>query len=784
MTTSSFLSSSLLAALAALTLPLTARSQGQAMRNASPQIGYVYPAGAKQGTTVLVTFGGQGLARVDDVTCYGPGVTTRVLTHLQPLTQKQFQDLREEGEKLQAKRAAMTQAPSPGATAPAWTEADTSRAAEIRALMGYRVNRQLAPAIAEAVTVELTLAPDAPPGPREFRLHSPDGLSNPLSFWVGTLPEFSEVPAHPNTAPPGERGPAAPEPKARPPVPRDVTLPAWVSGQILPGEVDRIRFHAHAGQRIIASVQARSLIPYLADAVPGWFQAVLRLTDEAGREVAFNDDSHFNPDPTLSIAVPRDGTYVLEINDALYRGRQDFIYRIALGELPLITGLFPLGGTAGQSQDVRLEGWNLRTTQAIIDGRVRAPGRMEFSCQTNGLPSNAVAFAFDRDPEQNEAEPNDFQAPATLAALPLILNGRIDRPGDVDAFRFHAEAQQPVVIEVVARRLQSPLDSRLELLDPNGKVVATNDDTDDKAAGLLAHQADSRIYYVPIQSGVHTVRLSDSQHQGGSTYAYRLHLRPARPDFELRVTPSAINLRAGTHQPITVYALRHDGFDGPIELGIQGRAGVFLLNGGRIPPGQDSVRLTLTTQADAGVAPQRVTLHGRATLNGRVEVREAVPCDDRMQAFAYHHLVTARELLVTVVGNSRGFRSPLRLLDRPPLRLTGGAPTRLRVAVPAVRSDQSLHAELSDGPAGIALTESNVRGENLELVFTADPAKIKPGTQGNLIVRVSGERSPADRAKGPNRTRSPAVTLPAIPYEIQALSAERPQENQRLSARN
>ena len=43
---------------------------------------------------------------------------------------------------------------------------------------------------------------------------------------------------------------------------------------------------------------ARELVPYLADAVPGWFQATLVLYDKKGKEVAYADDYRFNPDPT------------------------------------------------------------------------------------------------------------------------------------------------------------------------------------------------------------------------------------------------------------------------------------------------------------------------------------------------------------------------------------------------------------------------------------------------------------------------------------------------------
>jgi hypothetical protein len=49
---------------------------------------------------------------------------------------------------------------------------------------------------------------------------------------------------------------------------------------------------------------------------------------------------------TLHFSVPKGGEYTIEIRDALYRGREDFVYRIAIGELPFVTSAFPLGGRA------------------------------------------------------------------------------------------------------------------------------------------------------------------------------------------------------------------------------------------------------------------------------------------------------------------------------------------------------------------------------------------------------------------------------------------------------
>ena len=124
---------------------------------------------------------------------------------------------------------------------------------------------------------------------------------------------------------------------------------------------------------VVVDVRARHLIPYLADAVPGWFQAVMVLRDEAGKEVAFVDDYRFEPDPVLFYEVPEGGVYELTIRDSIYRGREDFVYRIALGEIPLVTGIFPLGGRTGDSTTVALTGWNLPETTLTVDARGDAP---------------------------------------------------------------------------------------------------------------------------------------------------------------------------------------------------------------------------------------------------------------------------------------------------------------------------------------------------------------------------------------------------------------------------
>ena len=149
-----------------------------------------------------------------------------------------------------------------------------------------------------------------------------------------------------------------------------------------------------------------------------------------------------------------------------------------------------------------------------------------------------MPFVIDSLPECLEREPNDEPTTAQPVTLPIIINGRIDPPGDCDVFRFEGRAGQKIVAEVNARRLDSPLDSVLRLTDANGRQLAYNDDYIDKGAGLLTHHADSLIAVTLPADGTYYLHLADVESKGGPEYAYRLRISEPRPDFALLVVPS------------------------------------------------------------------------------------------------------------------------------------------------------------------------------------------------------------------------------------------------------
>ncbi len=160
--------------------------------------------------------------------------------------------------------------------------------------------------------------------------------------------------------------------------------------------------------------------------------------------------------------------------------------------------------------------------------------------------------------------------------------------------------------EVYARRLDSPLDSVLRLTDAAGRQIAFNDDYMDKGNGLDTHHADSRISIKLPADGTYFVHLGDVQQRGGPSYGYRLRVSAPQPDFALRVVPSSINVRPVAPVPITVYALRKDGFSGEISLALKDAPAGFVLSGARVPAGEDRVRLTLAAPPAPSEEPVRL----------------------------------------------------------------------------------------------------------------------------------------------------------------------------------
>jgi hypothetical protein len=691
----------------------------------SQYIGYVYPAGGQQGTTFPIRLGGQGLVYASDLVVTGEGVTVRLVDYYRVFDNQEMSFLNQQLNELRKKETTISDElaakmgsfefpaaigpeggsdggrflicpvcasanpldatfcvkcrtklekpkdPPPGAQDPKGDAPKSEKEAAKDKLID-RIQKRFAedertPAVrsqTELVFAEVTVAPDAKPGRREIRVITKRGVSNPLPFYVGQVPEVARKPMKTCQLPVLGKESLAQRKRPLEEVEMRVTVPCTMNGQIAPGEVNRYRFQANKGQRLVISAKARDLVPYVADGVPGWFQAVLRLSDSSGKELAYNDDFRSNPDPVIYFEVPEDGEFVLAIHEALFRGRESFVYRITVVELPFVTSIFPLGGRVGQPVKIEMDGWNLEKATLSPPSPDAKPGTHLLAAINGTLVSNFVPFALDTLPEALDQEPNDEPAKAQKVTLPIIINGRSDRPGDLDIFEVEGKAGETIVAEVTARRLGSPLDSFLTVTGADGKIIALNDDHFDVGSGMNTDHADSYLMAKLPGDGKYYIHLGDTRRQGGKEYAYRLRISQPQPDFELRLIPAQICIPSKGSASVTVFAIRKDGYDGPINLSFKDLPKGLESPGATLGAAQEAVGVAVKTTLAAMEAPVNVTLIGTAKIGDREVVHAVVPSEDKMQAFLWRHLLPAETLPVLVFDPS--YQSPADRI-RPPI---------------------------------------------------------------------------------------------------------------------
>ncbi len=128
-----------------------------------------------------------------------------------------------------------------------------------------------------------------------------------------------------------------------------------------------------------------------------------------------------------------------------------------------------------------------------------------------------MAFEVGELPEVIEQEMDGDPLPVNVA-LPVTINGRIFPREDVDLWQFSAKKGETYYAEVSAARLGSPLESRLQVLDPDGQPIVEN-------AGFFG--ADAFVHFTAPRDGEYQVRIHDSNFGGLQHYVYRLTINQA-----------------------------------------------------------------------------------------------------------------------------------------------------------------------------------------------------------------------------------------------------------------
>jgi len=195
---------------------------------------------------------------------------------------------------------------------------------------------------------------------------------------------------------------------------------------------------------------------------------------------------------------------------------------------------------------------------------------------------------------------------------------------------------------------------------------------------------DSRLDFVAPEDGDYLVHLKDVRGLEGKDFAYRLSLHDAEPDYRLSADPGNPNIPQGGSAFVTVTANRVRGYDGPIDISVDGLAAGITASPATIPAGQDSTVLVFTAGANASVdaLPVAFKMVGHAKINGVDEARVAnpdapltlasvIPPPDAVITTGPTHVTLApgQDMKVTLhVDRRNGFqgRVPCTVINLPP----------------------------------------------------------------------------------------------------------------------
>ena len=448
----------------------------------------------------------------------------------------------------------------------------------------------------ESLKVRFTVAENARPGVRDFRLATPRGVST-LGQLVITrglvILEAGNNDALAN--------------------PQPVQVPATLCGTIEKAEdIDYFQFTVDANTSLSFHVRSMRLQDRIHD-LQQHVDPILTLRSKSGATLA-SSDNFYSADPFLGYRFEDAGEYLLEIRDVRYHGNAYWEYSIEVAAQPFVLNTYPLGIAARKATQVELIGFSVPsnpiTEFQVPDqkGKAVEVGIPLKSAITNPVPLIVTDLPLTNEQDQEHARAENAQR----VAVPTGINGRLSRAGEIDCYAFDAKKGDLLTVEVTARRRQSAIDSHLRILDSNGKQLQLNDDLRIGKRGY----SDSLIEFWTVPAdGKYVIELRDVHLRGGPRFVYFLELTRSKPYFQLFADTDKTQLAPGAAGVIFVRAVRKNGFAGAIELGIDHLPeGVTASSGRILPDGQDGC-IILEAGPEANLSATNVLIHGKAAEN-------------------------------------------------------------------------------------------------------------------------------------------------------------------------
>ena len=521
-----------------------------AMAQLVPEIGYVYPAGGRAGTTVDVVLGGYDWTPDMQLFVHDPRIKLEISG---PPSQVLISE------------------------PPYW--------------FGYKA-RGFAWPLAREFHAKLTIPADVPPGLVKWQVANANGASPVGTFHVSNVPEIVED---------AKRKTAQPLP----------ALPVTVSGQIRRiEEIDRYQFSVPKAGPVTIELLARPFGSML--------HGMLQVRDASGKLLLDVADSEGRDIVTTFIAHA-DAKYELSLHDLDFAGDRSYAYRLTLTAGPHVVAAYPAAGKRGETRKVEFLGIGVATGGPQLESVTR----------DIAFPATAgvASFAYSLETPFGNAKPHtllisdvaeqvEVAGAATPLTAPVAITGFLETRFGSDPFTLELKKGDKWELNAVARAIGSPLDLELQVLGPDGKQVATNDDekgTTDASLSLA----------VPVD-GAYRVIVSDRSGKSGSRAAnYRLSIEAPREDITITF-PTQLPIVIGTPAKLAIKVVRDGGFVGPIPLKLEGLpAGVTAPADLAIPEKINDLIIDLTCAADAATTASLCTITASPTLNGQPSTRKA-----------------------------------------------------------------------------------------------------------------------------------------------------------------
>lgn len=400
--------------------------------------------------------------------------------------------------------------------------------------------------------------------------------------------------------------------------PQAISWPIAVDGKCDGVRFDYYQFELNQHQRVAVEIVAQRMASTM--------DPVIRLLDPNGREVAFaDDDPGMGADCRFEYVATQAGNYVLEVRDNRYQAGGN--YRLRIGDFPIVTSAFPLGGRRGTTSRFRFlsfaecefEPTIERIPRDGIDRRIPITARLP-----GGISSALVEVASSNLPESAEAK-NDNPQDVTELTVPCAVSGILSEPNEQDTYEFPLTKGQRIECAGYARAYGSPTHVFMRLLDPDGNLVTET---------AVGDGEDTIITHTTGRQGIYQLKVRDLLHRGGASFTYRIALRSG-PSFSVQMKQET-NTKTKFHVPLDgaiplTIQIQRKKFTGPIRIEPQDPHAKFKVFNGVFTADEKEKRVFIVPQGTGDGGLRTFRLVGVAETNQHV-IRRLVQTEQTIRA--------------------------------------------------------------------------------------------------------------------------------------------------------